>query len=257
MSFFNKLFSKIESILCRPWVNPFMTIYLNFRLCRFKDAIKFPLFIYGGCYLDNTLGKISFPNGCYRGMVKIGCMCAKFGAPKGKTFICLSKGSLIIFHGPALFLIDVAFRLSENAVVEFGSDILVGDDVKIMAEYRIQIGNGTRIAFGSKFLDTNFHYMVDLESGSVRRKNKEIIIGCFNWIGNGVSIMKGCCTPDYAIVGAGSVANKNYGNIPNIIIAGGPAKVIKEGVQRIFDFEKEREIDDFFKNSNEDFFFLK
>lgn len=48
--------------------------------------------------------------------------------------------------------------------------------------------------------------------------------------------MKGTQTPDYCITASNSICNKDYTNLPSYsLIAGSPAKFIKQGVRRLFE----------------------
>lgn len=249
----SKVFAKLEELFSRPWVNPFLTAYVNFRLCKLKDAIKMPIWIYGGAYLDCLNGTCEFPNGSHAGQVKMGMMGARFSAPKGRTFLMLKDGSCIRFYGTCLILLDVNIRLTNNALLEIGDNVLINDEARLYAEKRISIGEGTRFAFGVQVLDTNFHYMIDIEKNTISRKNKPVVIGKYNWLGNKCSIMKGTRTADYTIVSSGSMLNKNYGDEPNSIIAGTPGKIIKGNMQRVFSFEDEFKLNAIFDNTDDNF----
>ncbi len=244
----NEFLSRLENWLHKPWLNVISTVYLNFRLCDFKDALKFPLFFYGRVYLDCTLGKFIFPNGAQRGAVRFGMIRGHFQAPKGRVFLCLKKNSKIIIESYCSFSIDTTLRLTEGAVLKMGESVRIGDAVKIMCENEISIGAGTEITFESQVIDTNFHYMVNKTSGKILKKNKPIKIGCRNWIGNHTTIMKGTLTPDDCIIASNSLLNKDYGSQSNVMIAGTPAKIIGGGMARIYDIQSEFTLDQKFKS---------
>lgn len=46
------------------WFNPFATLYLNLRCVPLKQALKFPVFVFGRPRLYSTFGHIRFPDGC-------------------------------------------------------------------------------------------------------------------------------------------------------------------------------------------------
>lgn len=50
----NRILSRLESIVVKPKLNLFQTIWVNFRLLQWKEALKLPIFIYGH-YSLNTL----------------------------------------------------------------------------------------------------------------------------------------------------------------------------------------------------------
>lgn len=246
----NEFLSRVESKWYNPWLNIIATIYLNFRLCKFKDAIHLPIYFYGRVFLDCTMGRFEFPNGVHAGMVRFGINAGHFSAPKGRTYLEFKEESKVIVHGNCLFCIDTSLRLTMGAVLELSDKVRIGDSVKIMCENYIFIGENSVAAFDSQIIDTNFHYIEDLETGEISRKNQPVIIGSNNWIGNRTSVMKGTHTPDWCIVGSGSILNKDYGNESYCIIAGAPAKIVRKGRKRIFDLSLEYAVDEMFQNNN-------
>lgn len=246
IKFLVKLLVKFD----RAKLNIIATVVVNFRMCSFRNALKFPILIYGKVFYGVLDGRVEFPNGCSRGMVTMGRNLGFFGAPKAGTYLCFFKDSKLIFRGKASIAIDVNFRLTSGAVVDFGDDVRIGDGVSLYCENRITISDNTRITFGSQVCDTNFHYMEDCNSKTVPKKNKPIFIGANNWIGNHSHISKGCCTPNWCTVASGSLVNKDFSaEAENIILAGSPAKVIKRDIRRIFDINLERKIESHFANN--------
>ncbi|MBR2669802.1 MAG: transferase [Solobacterium sp.] len=58
---------------------------------------------------------------------------------------------------------------------------------------------------------------------------KDIVINNHVWIGMRSLILKGTLIKNNCVVGAGSICNKDYEK-DNCMIAGNPAKIIKENV---------------------------
>lgn len=84
----------------------------------------------------------------------------------------------------------------------------------------------------------------------IKRNKKPVIIGDRVWIGNRVTIQCGSLPPD-SVVGSGSLVNKDYSTGKNGLYAGIPAVFIKEGIRRIFDFQEEHKLDQFFLENRE------
>ncbi len=79
-------------------------------------------------------------------------------------------------------------------------------------------------------MDTDFHKVIDIASGSQFAMTKPIIIGNHCWICNNVQLLKGTRLPDDVIVGSCSLLNKVY-EIPSYsLLAGNPATVKKTGI---------------------------
>ena len=85
-------------------------------------------------------------------------------------------------------------------------------------------------------MDTDFHYMIDIDKHRIGRRSAPIVIGNNVWIGNRATIKKGVKIPDNTIVAASyTVLTKDYTQVPPYSILGGcPAKVLTSGYSRIW-----------------------
>lgn len=94
----------------------------------------------------------------------------------------------------------------------------------------LNIGNDCVIGHGVSVRSGDGHTIYDINTKLIiNNPNKEIIIGDHVWIGRGVSILKNAEIPSNVIIGIGSVVTKKF-STENCIIAGMPAKIVKEGV---------------------------
>ena len=94
----------------------------------------------------------------------------------------------------------------------------------------INIGNDCVIGHGVSVRSGDGHTIYDISSKLIiNNPNKEIVIGNHVWIGRQVSILKNAEIPSNTIIGMGSIVTKKFVT-ENCIIAGIPAKVVKEGV---------------------------
>ena len=232
-------------ILKTLWsINFIKTIYVNFKTQSFRNALKLPIHIYGKLKIRTLSGHILVDAPIYFGKIKLGYNTEYFSASKGSAVLSV-PGTL---HFRGRFIASIDCTISSSGILEFGDLSRIGNGVKIACRNHISIGKGSGIALDSQIYDTNFHYTREVKTGLVRKNAAPIIIGNFCWIGNRSTIMKGTILPDYAIVAGNSLCNKDYTNgAPAYpVIAGTPAKIIGEGVTRIFDYEEECKIDAFF-----------
>ncbi len=250
-------FYRLESHLALPRINWVKSLYLNFQLLPFSQAVKLPLLVYGKCQVVNTRGKVFFSCPVKKGLIKIGRNTDHFFANQ-KSLILISNGSSITFNGPATFGSGCTWRLTNNGTITFGEYVRCGSGVRFFSEDKLVIGNYSIITYNCQILNTNFHYILDTNTKTVHRNTKPISIGAFNWIGNQTTVMKGAITKDYTIVASGSLLNKDYvSKIPSndsILLAGSPAKLVTSGLKRIFSLKNEGIIRDFFKESDSDVF---
>lgn len=97
----------------------------------------------------------------------------------------------------------------------------------------ITVGDHTDIGSGCKIIDNDFHPLSYSQRSPVERldlvKHRPITIGEGCFIGANSIILKGTTLGKNVVVGAGSVVCGSFPN--NVIIAGNPARIIKENEQ--------------------------
>ena len=161
---------------------------------------------------------------------------------RGFSVIYAFKGSKITFStiGPKTRIFSHPFSnmigLSQRCfIIAKGGNINIGAGVgmsgcTIYSMDSITIGDNTDIGAGTKIIDNDFHPLPYTQRYPIEQKDKvkkssiKIGEGCF--IGTNSLILKGTTLGKNVVVGAGSVV---CGTFPdNVIIAGNPAKVIRE-----------------------------
>ena len=104
--------------------------------------------------------------------------------------------------------------------------INAGTQIRCME--RVTIGDGCAIGRNVMIMDFDAHE-ITYKDGSKNRITASIEIGKHVWIGAGATILKGVSIGDNAVVGAGSVVTRD---VPaNTIVAGNPARVIRDNIQ--------------------------
>ena len=234
--------------------NLFKTVYINFAFLPFKQAILFPIFIYGKVKIYAHSGEIVIEEPIKTGMIHLGRNTDKFSASKGSALINIS--GKLIFKGSVLFSVDYVLNIFGECTI--GKHIGFGNGVKICCWNKVSIGNNCAIGFESQIFDTNFHYMRNIETGIVGRRDGTVVIGDYCWIGNRTSISKGTQLPDYSIVSGNSMVNKNFvsNEVKYPLLAGLPAKVVGSMQVRIFNRSEEDRINTFFYKNPEVLYFM-
>lgn len=137
-------------------------------------------------------------NGSYRNQIGFGKLKCCFIADGGNIVIGNNLG------------------ISQTALLAYGSDITIGDNVKI--------GGGVRI-YTTDFHSLNYRDRRDRVSDKSECISAPVTIGNDCFIGAGSVILKGVSIGDRSIIGAGSVVTNN---IPaDSIWAGNPARQIR------------------------------
>lgn len=149
--------------------------------------------------------------------------------PKGskkETILMVKENAKLIVKGHFKAFYDSEICVYPDAKLELGySYINSGTQIRCMEH--VKIGNQCAIGRNVMIMDFDAHH-ITYSDGTSNCYTAGVEIGDHVWIGAGATILKGVKIGDNAIVGAGSVVTKDVEE--NTIVAGNPAKIIKEQV---------------------------
>ncbi|MBZ0057730.1 MULTISPECIES: acyltransferase [unclassified Leclercia] len=154
----------------------------------------------------------------------------------GNSFYCNNLN--IVFKGNNNKLIigdDVKFTghiliVGSNRTVQIGNGTTAQGVYILSRDADVTIGNNCMFSREIEIRSTDVHKIYDLATGDRLNLAKDIIIGNHVWIAARAIVSKGAIIPDGCVIGASSFVNKAF-DIQNCIIAGTPAKVIKENIR--------------------------
>lgn len=117
------------------------------------------------------------------------------------------------------------------------SQILIGQKNRIRdavfengeGDASITVGDECLFSLGSQIKTHDSHDILDIETGLRLNSPRDIIIGNHVWISQEVMVLKGADIGDGSIIGARAMVTKRIP--PNVVAAGMPAKVVREGVR--------------------------
>ncbi len=116
------------------------------------------------------------------------------------------------------------------------NQIKIGEHTKILGKTHLAAIEGTQIRIGRDCLFSSDVHIRTGDSHSVldmqgRRINasRDISFGDHVWVGTKVTCLKGAEVPDHCILGACALVTGKFTQ-PNCVLAGVPAKVVKENV---------------------------
>lgn len=127
------------------------------------------------------------------------------------------KGIFDIYTGAKIFI-------NQNAHLELGSGYM-NSNINLSCFMHIKIGNNVFISSNVTIRDNDNH---TIERGNYV-KEKEIIIGNHVWIGLNATILKGVTIGEGAVFAAGAVVVHDVP--PHTLVAGVPAKIIREDIE--------------------------
>lgn len=134
---------------------------------------------------------------------------------------------------------DASFVLTGKAMIQSGAMIFVGrgktlkigrstftSNIKILAHDDITIGDNCIFGWECQIFSGDGHPIYQEES--IINKDVPVVIEDNVWVGSRALILKGVRVGKGSIVAAGAVVTKDVP--PNCIVAGNPAKVVKENI---------------------------
>lgn len=248
----NRLFSKMERSLCIRWFNPFATLYFNLRCLPIKQALRLPVWIFGRPKFIELRGKIEFKCPLKSRLIEINNTYTEAPSFQGNQTEILLRG-VIIFKGFGNIGAGNKIYIGKDAILELGDKFKIADYCNIGCSRYIKLGNYCRLAHRGQILDSNYHFLANINKNIIPPTIKEIYLGNHVWIGNSTTISGGALIPDYTIVAANSLVNKNFNHLPEYSLIGGiPAKFIASGFRRVEDEKMTAELYEYYRaNSGE------
>ena len=212
-------------------VNWIKTYYFNYKKFPYPIAKKLPVFFYGPVKFSSIQGELKIEAPIKRAMVGFGQPYELITKFKGTSELFL-KGTLVV-KGHVQFGKDYFIHIGDKAYCEFGHMASIASNGKIICKQEIVLGNYARIGSESQLIDTNFHQMINPETGEKYPMNSAIKLGNYNFVSNRVSIMQKTITPNNCTIASNTLCNKDYSIFgENILIGGIPAKLLKENISR-------------------------
>lgn len=137
---------------------------------------------------------------------------------------------LVIGEGNILYNIDFDLRGNNNKIVIGNSTYMDGNCEFCVADgTEIRMGSNCMLARNVSIRTTDSHCLMS-ENGTILNIAQNINIRNHVWLGLDSLILKGSHIPDGCVVGARSIVTSKLNAPPKSVIAGTPAKVIKEDV---------------------------
>jgi len=94
---------------------------------------------------------------------------------------------------------------------------------------KVDIGSDCMFAYGVDVRTGDSHAIVEADTGKRINPAESVRIGNHVWVGAHAIILKGVDLADGCVVASGSVVTKRFEQ-PGVIVAGNPARVVREGV---------------------------
>ena len=202
------------------------TLYVNFKCCRFKDAIKLPIIV------SRNTSIICCKSNCFEfiGGGKMGVVAIGFNRQNNKG----SHGSLrimgkVIVRGNKVhsFGSGCSIEVGKNGVLDIGNNFICTGDSYITVHKTMIIGDNNLWSFNEVVMDTDYHYLYDRNEIQTNVP-RPVCFGSNVWIACNCIILKGSSIPSNTVIAAGSIISKALSEENTIVSSQG--KVLKQDV---------------------------
>lgn len=204
------------------------SIFYNFYLFPFKQAIKLPLLISRRTRIKIPGGGIRLIGDIFPGMVQIG-----FGDVgtvdtwSDRTIVEIEKGGCLICTGRTYFGTGSRIVIGKEGKIKCKGDFTTTARSSFICFKEMIFGKKVLISWDCLFMDTDFHKLII--NNQIVNQPEIISIGDNVWIGCRSTVLKGTFIPNGSVVAAGSLLNKKYTK-ENAIYAGVPGKPVCEDI---------------------------
>jgi len=200
-----------------------------------KQACRLPILLYkpdllkmkGKVFLNAPKVKI--------GMIQLGMRNVSIFPNTG--IMWENKGGTVVFNGRCIIGNNSFISIGENGHLIINDDFISSSTLRLVSYRKIEFGVKTRVGWNGIFMDTNFHQIVDMKSGKSNEVRGNILIGNYNWLGTGCSIMHSVDTPERCIFGMGSILTRGSKYESYCLHGGNPLQILKRDVMRDYGSE--------------------
>jgi len=217
---------KLKRLIKINWIK---SLYFNFHYLPIKQAVKLPIILFKPKLLKCRGVVVIESDSIKTGMIQLGEYLVSLYPNKG--IVWENHGGKIIFNGNCIVGNSSAISIGNQGCGFFGNNFRATAGLKLTVHHNIQFGENVLIAWDVIIMDTSFHRLKDSNGAFKNKGYGPITIGKNNWITAKCMILNGTKTPDYCVIGAGSILNKDYSNFrTHILLAGNPLEVKAEDV---------------------------
>ena len=208
-------------------INPFLTIWVNFRYLSFSQAIHLPILLhFNSRFKVHKGGRLKMPSKF--GILRIGSNGAKFVDPIYERTLFKVMGICEI-QSPTFVGVGSRVLVHDNGTLRLGGGKISARST-ILCNKLIEIEEGFLCSWDCCIMDLDYHRIYDANDKDRTRINPAtpVHIGKNVWVGCRSLILKGATIPANSVIAAGSTITGNY--TQENCIYGDFGKVIKTDI---------------------------
>lgn len=175
------------------------------------------------CFEISKGGKVRFEDD---GFLVFGTERSSFRGWGGRSKMFIRPGGTLSISGYNQIGRGALVWILEGGLVQFEGETFTAGKNTIISKESVTIGRKCAIAWGVTITDHDFHKLYI--AGEQQVETAPVVIEDNVWIGMNATILKGVTVGSGAVVGAGAVVTRDVP--PRCVVAGNPAKVIRENV---------------------------
>lgn len=213
-------------------LNPIKTLCFNLKMFPLRQALKLPVFIAYHTKFVALKGSIQIKGPLKPGIIRFGFGDVGVVDKKYTRTLIELKGTLIFKHR-ASFGYGSKICIGPKGILKVGDRFVISANSTVICYESITFDDDVLFSWDVLVMDTDFHETVNTVTGEINGSvSKPIHLGENSWIGTRAILLKGTRVPANTIIGAGSLLNKEYLVEENCLLAGNPARVLKNNIRR-------------------------
>lgn len=147
-----------------------------------------------------------------------------------KIFIQGNNNSIIIGRNNNLNYLELWIEDNDGSIILHNTITVAGrTQLAVIEGSRIEIGNNCLFSSDVFVKTGDSHSIFDSFTKQRINVSKDVFIGDRVWLGHRATVLKGVKLDSDIVVGTGAIVSKSI-NKSNVVIAGIPAKIVKENV---------------------------
>lgn len=209
------------------------SLFFNFRVLPFKQAVKIPFLIgYNTKIKLHPKSKISIIGKISPLMIQYNFSSGSQGVAEmttGRGYISVGPSGKIIFNGKAIFGKGMSIRC-DSGILKIGNNVSTNRNCFISCTNSISIEDSCLIGWNTNIRDSDGHTIYDISTNeTINSSDSSVVIGSHTWLAAQVDILKGVHLSHDTIVGYNSCVTKSFEE-SNILLAGYPAIIKKRNI---------------------------
>lgn len=151
--------------------------------------------------------------------------------------IVLAGGNNSLVIGRDVLTDHLTLEFGDNGKCSIGDNTVIGSLTCYISNAEVSIGKHCLFSHNILFRTHDGHHIFDMTTKERINWSKNIVVGDQVWVGQGVTLLGGAQIGTGSVVGSNAVTSSQFGR--NQIIAGAPAKIIRENIIWSRDFTRD------------------